>query len=246
MTRRKNLQLFALYPIWDEFVKLADGARGRYCDGAMAEDFLGSLLGSPARARILRAFVFNQSEPLTLAQIVKRAGTSAKVVAREIRALEGIGIVRAAKSAPAPKRAWRVSKKKAKNSGAKAELAWSLDSESKHFRALSMFVHEVSPVRYDKITQALKRAGKTSVVIISGSFMGDPSRPADLLVAGDGLNEARIETAVRALEPHYGREIRYASFSVPEFRYRLTIDDRLIRDTLDFPHLVLLDRAKIL
>src|SRR3989344_4479321 len=43
-----------------------------------------------------------------------------------------------------------------------------------------------------------------------------------------------------------GREIRYAVFSTPEFRYRLTIQDRLIRDTLDYPHLVLLDKTRLL
>lgn len=212
----------------------------------MAEDFLGSLLDSPARARILRAFVFNQSEPLTLAQAAKRGGVSSQVAAREIRALEALDIIRKSRSAPAPKAAWRLSKKKPKQSTVKTEAAWGLDPEFKYSRALSMFIHEVSPVRYDKVTGALRRAGKISVVVVSGSFMGDPSRPADLLVAGDGMNEARVEAAVRALEVHFGREIRYASFSIPEFRYRLTIQDRLIRETLDYPHLVLLDRAKLL
>ena len=76
--------------------------------------------------------------------------------------------------------------------------------------------------------------------------MGDPSRPADLLLAADGYNESRIEQAVRKLEPQIGREIRYAVFSTPEFRYRLTVHDRLIRDTLDFPHLILLDKTRLL
>src|SRR3989344_847814 len=39
---------------------------------------------------------------------------------------------------------------------------------------------------------------------------------------------------------------REAAFSTPEFRCRLTIQDKLIRDTLDFPHLVLWDRARLL
>ena len=76
--------------------------------------------------------------------------------------------------------------------------------------------------------------------------MGDATRPADLIVALDTLNERRLEAAVRGLEPIFGREIRYAAFSTPEFRYRLTVQDRLIRDTLDFPHLVLLDRTRLL
>lgn len=213
----------------------------------MADDFLGSLIGNSARARILRAFVFNETESLALRELAKRSGISPQALSREIRALEKMGVVRKAKSGPAPKTAWKVPKKKVKRSIAqKKEQAWGLDADFKYVRALSMFVHEVSPVRYDKIVAALKRAGKVSAIIISGAFMGDPTRPLDLLLAGDGLNETRVEQALRALEPHYGREIRYAALSTPEFRYRMTVEDRLIRETLDYPHLVLLDRTKLL
>ena len=66
------------------------------------------------------------------------------------------------------------------------------------------------------------------------------------LLAADGLNEGRLERAIRTLEPEFGREIRYAAFSTTEFRYRLTVQDRLIRDTLDYPHLVLLDKTRLL
>ena len=76
--------------------------------------------------------------------------------------------------------------------------------------------------------------------------MGDPTRPADIIIAVDALHESRLEKAIKTLEPQFGREIRYAAFSTPEFRYRLTVQDRLIRDTLDYPHLVLLDKARLL
>ena len=130
--------------------------------------------------------------------------------------------------------------------GKQKVASWILDTDFKHSRALSSFVHEVSPVRHDLVMQALKRGGKLAAVILSGNFMGDPSRPADLLVAVDAVNEGRLDKAIRDLEPTFGREIRYAAFSTPEFRYRLTIQDRLIRDTLDYPHLVLLDRTRML
>ncbi|MDO8576410.1 MAG: hypothetical protein Q7R90_03785, partial [bacterium] len=130
--------------------------------------------------------------------------------------------------------------------GKQKEEAWSVNPSFKHSAALSKFVHEVSPVHYKSILTGLKGSGRFVAVILSGSFVGDSSRPADLLVAADGLNEARLETAVRALERQFGREIRYAAFSGSEFRYRMTIQDRLLRDTLDFPHLVLLDKTRLL
>ena len=206
----------------------------------MAEDFLASFLGSPNRARVLRVFVLNQSQVFSAAQAAKRAGSSSSTVSREIKALEQVGILKKAKFSI------QVGKAKKVVMGKQKEAAWSFNPDFKHASALSKFVHETAPVQYKAIVTALKGSGRVSAVILSGSFMGDPSRPADLLLAVDGLNESRLETAIKRFEPALGREIRYAVFSTPEFRYRLTIQDRLIRDTLDYPHLVLLDKTRLL
>ena len=93
--------------------------------------------------------------------------------------------------------------------------------------------------------RAIKAAGKVSTLVLSGLFVGDHSRPADLLIAGE-MNQRRLERVVRGLEPKFGREIRYALLTTPEFRYRITVQDRLVRDVLDFPHRVLFDRTGIL
>jgi hypothetical protein len=209
----------------------------------MADDFLATFMGDPARAKILRVFFFDPSGVFTAPLAAKRSGLPVRVAAKEIQALEQWGILKAGKYSIV------VSDQtggKRTVDGKHKEPAWTIDSGYAHAAAISKFVHEVSPVRHDNILAALKGSGRLAAVILSGSFMGDPSRPADLIIAADGPNESRIEQAVRSLEPQFGREIRYAVFSIPEFRYRLTIQDRLIRDTLDYPHLVLLDKEKLL
>jgi hypothetical protein len=209
----------------------------------MADDFLISLIGNAARARVLRVFVFSQNEALLLPLIAKRTGASPRVALKEIKFLEKLGIVKKGKFSIT---LGNGSRKIIVDKGKQKEDAWVLNQEFKHVAALSKFVHEVSPLHYESILEALKHSGKIATIVLSGTFMGDPSRPADLLVAADGLNEQRLEAAVKGLEPRFGREIRYAAFSTPEFRYRLTIQDRLIRDTLDYPHLVLLDKTRLL
>ncbi|MBI5644774.1 hypothetical protein HY970_01620 [Candidatus Kaiserbacteria bacterium] len=207
----------------------------------MKGDFLGEILGNKARAQVLRVFVLNPNEVITLVNAARRSGVSLPVTKKEIRGLEKIGILKRSRSItitlPKSKRVVR---------GQNKIPAWAVNADFRHLRAVTAFVHEVSPVRYDNIVGALKKSGKVSAIILSGTFMGDDSRPADLVVASDTLNERRLEAAIKRLEPAFGREIRYAAFSTPEFRYRLTIQDRLIRDTLDFPHLVLLDRTRLL
>ncbi len=206
------------------------------------DDFLAQLIGSPARAQLLRVFMFNQNDSFTLAMLAKRSALSSIAIAREIKVLEKLGVVKKG-------RLMHIELNNGSRRTVKAHQrmeTWVVNTEFKHIRAVSNLVHEVSPVKYDSIVGALKKSGKVATVILSGTFMGDATRPADLIVALDTLNERRLEAAVRGLEPIFGREIRYAAFSTPEFRYRLTVQDRLIRDTLDFPHLVLLDRTRLL
>ncbi len=207
----------------------------------MKGDFLEQFLGSIPRARLIRAFIFSPAESFTLASIAKRAGLSTTVAGKEIKILHGMGVIKEGKVAI---QIANGSKKIVK--GKQKESTWSLNQDFKHARALSSFVHEVSPVQYKAMLEALRRAGRLSVVILSGVFMGDHTRPADLIVVSNNLNEGRLEQVIRSLEPKFGREIRYATFSVPEFEYRLTIQDRLIRETIEYPHFVLLDKRNLL
>ncbi len=208
----------------------------------MKDDFLGTFIGSQPRSKIMRVFIFNQSESFTTALAAKRAGVTSVTAEKEIRALERMGILKRGKLPTI--RLANGSKREVQGKG--KLKTWTINQEFKHLRAISGFVHEVSPVRFDTIVGALRKSGRVSAVILSGAFMGDESRPADLVVALDSVNERRLESTIKKLEPTFGREIRYAAFSTPEFRYRLTIQDKLIRDTLDFPHVVLLDKTRML
>ena len=198
-------------------------------------------MGNAARAKILRVFFFDQPGVFTVALAAKRSGVPVRVAVREIKLLQKWGILKQGKFTITVG-----NKTKRAIVGKQKREAWTVNPTFKYSAALSKFVHEVSPVQYNIVLAALKRTGRLSTVVLSGSFVGDPSRPADLVVAADGLNENRLEQAMRSLEREFGSEIRYAAFSTPEFRYRMTIQDRLLRDTLDYPHLVLLDKTRLL
>jgi hypothetical protein len=209
----------------------------------MASDFLAQFLGNQNRARVVRVFVFAPTEVFTVSLAAKRAGISIASATKEIKVFEKMGVLNKGKTiVETVKRA----KTKKKTSGSQKMQTWQFNENFKHARALSSFVHEVTPMQYKSIIDTLKRSGRLAAVILSGSFLGDPTRPADIIIVAEPLYEKRLEQAIKVLEPLFGREIRYAAFSTPEFRYRLTIQDRLIRDTMDYPHLVLLDKARLL
>ena len=226
--------------MWAVFLMRTCGSWPSDYTFAMTEDFLGMFLGNSNRAKVARVFVFNQMEVFTASQAAKRSGVNPTLVSKEIKVLEHLHVLKRAKLSI------QVGKGKRIVPGKQKEPAWIFDEESKNAIAVSRFVHEVSPVQYKKVMLALKSSGRLSTVVLSGNFMGDSSRPVDLVLAVDGVNESKLDAAIKRLEPEIGREIRYAVFSTPEFEYRLNIKDRLIRDTLDFPHMVLLDRARLL
>lgn len=207
----------------------------------MADDFFAKLLNSTPRARVLRVFVFHQNNPLTLAQVARRSGVSPRQVKKEVNFFVRLRMLKKGKISILVKggRA-RVRAKR------QVQDAWEFNPQFKYASALSNFIHQISPIKHSTILETLRRSGRLSAVVLSGSFVGDPSRPTDLVIAGDPVSEKKLEQAVRKLEPIYGREIRYAVFTTPEFRYRLTVQDKLIRDTLDYPHLILLDKTRLL
>jgi hypothetical protein len=63
-----------------------------------------------------------------------------------------------------------------------------------------------------------------------------------LLVVGDKLDEKQLNKAVHEIESELGRELRFAHFSTEDFRYRVGVYDRLIRDIFDYPHRTIFDK----
>ncbi|MDR3570837.1 MAG: hypothetical protein P4L81_01395 [Candidatus Pacebacteria bacterium] len=209
----------------------------------MKDDFLTLFMGgNVARTRLLRVFTFDAERSFPLKDAAKRAGISAQAASKEVKILEKWGVLKKGKTASIV-----LSNGTARKATAQAkEETWSFDPDFAYARALSSFVREISPMRYENVVSTLRACGKVSAIVLSGSFTGDETRPVDILIAGEDMSAEKLARAIKALEPIFGRELRYAVFTTPEFRYRLTIQDRLVRDTFDFPHLVLLDRSKIL
>lgn len=185
-------------------------------------DKLSKLFGSPARLKMLRLFVFNKESSLMLAEVAQRTKLSKEVARREVAELIAAGLL--------------------KKKGERTAARYQVDSKFEHLAALNDFILETTSVRPQKILATLKRAGSLRLVALSGHFTGIVEPQIDLLVVGENLDERALSHAVHALEAELGREIRYASFATADFRYRLGVYDRLLRDVFDYPHRLLIDK----
>lgn len=204
-------------------------------------DFLAGLVGSAARAKILRLFVFNRGEEFTVDDVAKRTQVTKPNVRKELRTLEKTGLLKKKVCFVA------VEKKQGQKTVVtkKRTPGWVVNEQFEFLPPLLIFLRDISPAQYDDISKKLRGVGKIKLIIASGSFMDDSASKVDILVVGDRLDERKLQASLRGIEAELGRELAYAGFTTDEFRYRLNVYDKLIRDVLDYPHQVLVDRLGV-
>jgi hypothetical protein len=183
---------------------------------------LAKLFGSLGRLKIIRLFVFNKNQVFTLAETAQKTKLSNDVARKELSDLILSGLVR--------------------KKGSGIPVHYQTNHNFEHLDALDLFIRDTTSVRPQSMITSLRKAGALRLVALSGFFIGVLESQIDLLVVGDNLDERVLATAVRSLEAELGREIRYASFAVSDFRYRLGVYDRLLRDVFDYPHRLLIDK----
>src|SRR3989344_5522389 len=88
----------------------------------------------------------------------------------------------------------------------------------------------------------IKRRTKGFMLDISYSYL---SAIENFLIVGDHLKQAKLLSIMSSIEALLGKELRYAAFETVDFRYRLSIYDKLIKDILDYQHKKILNKLGI-
>jgi hypothetical protein len=185
-------------------------------------DPLARLFSSSARLKLLRLFLFNDDSGFVLADIAFRSGVPTDSVRKEIKTLLLAGII--------------------KKRTAKEGVLYSANKKFTYYLQLQTFLRTTTSVSDQDIITSLKKAGNIRMVALSGLFTGAIETKVDLLVVGDKLDDKHLDKAVRLFEAELGRELRFAAFSTEDFKYRLGVYDRLLRDIFDYPHRTIVDR----
>jgi hypothetical protein len=183
---------------------------------------LGKLFGSSARVKLLRLFLFNEDTAFTASEASARARTGKDATRKEIALLAATGIL----------------KKKAGKGAARYQANRSYE----HYEQLLIFLRSTTSVKDGRIINTFKKTGALRAVVLTGIFTGVIEPKVDVLVVGDKLNERSVKEAIHSIEAELGRELRYASFATPDFRYRVGVYDRLVRDVMDYPHRTIFDK----
>jgi len=182
---------------------------------------LDKLLGGPARVKILRLFILNPDSNFESKIIAQKTKVKGHSLRRELGALRSVRFIK------------------------KAGKGYRLSRSFEFLIPLRNLLLSTEPFKGNEIVSRFKNGGKIKLVVASGVFTQSPDGRVDLLLVGDRLKRNKIENALKNMESEVGKELSYAIFETPEFKYRMEVYDKFVRDVFDYPHRVLLDKIGV-
>ena len=107
---------------------------------------------------------------------------------------------------------------------------------------LQNFLINIEPLNPKEIIKKISRLGSIKLILVSGVFIQEQESRVDMLIVGDNVKRATLDNTIKTLEAEIGKELKFAYFTTEDFKYRLSMFDKLTRDILDYPHKKVLNR----
>ena len=191
--------------------------------------------------KLLRLFIFNPEEVFTNKEASARAKITMDTLRLELSIMKQMGFIKK-KTATRQVTKGKGKKKTVKN---KRVLGWVLNEKFPYIESLQNFLTSATPVKDKDIPKRLSGAGTLKLIIVSGMFIQNWDSRLDILIVGNNIKKTQLEVAIKSIESELGKELRYAVFGTQEFKYRMGVYDRLIRDVFDYPHKIILDKIGV-
>ena len=212
-------------------------------------DLLEKLFESVPKVRILRVCMRNPDTSFTIEDLASRSQLKRGVVKRElaklikIRAIE-TGIMKISKEIKQKIGRGKKAKVKITMKSKKARVYFA----NKHFTLfteLQNLVTKSSVASKKEITNKIRTLGNVKLALVSGVFTNNENARTDLLIVGDRIKPGKINSFLSKIESDIGKSIHYTLMDTSEFKYRMDMYDRFLRDILEFPHEKLINKVNI-
>lgn len=189
---------------------------------------LAKLFGNESKVKIMRLFLFNEDTVFDTGEISERVKADISKVRKEVNLLEKIGLI----------------KKRSHKSSRKAGFV--LNKQFDYLVPLQNFLINVEPFSDREIINRVSRVGSIKLIVVAGVFIQEPESRVDILIVGDHIKNSTLDNMIKNLEAEIGKELRYVYFTTEDFKYRLSMCDKLMRDILDYPHRKVLNKLGII
>ena len=184
------------------------------------------LFNSKAMPKILNLFFQNEERGFRVKEVAKRCQIHSKTVKKELEKLRKISLLQ---------------RKSQKN-----KYFYLLNPKFPFFSELRAMIVHGSPLSLKELSYILKKIKGIKLAVISGIFLkGRRTSSVDLLIVGDKIQKAALSRAIRRIESQMGKEINWCLMTSEEFKYRIEMNDKFLRDIFDFAHRKIIDKLNI-
>jgi hypothetical protein len=213
------------------------------------DTILQTLFESSAKIRLLRLFMQNPERQFTLPEIEQLAQLRRSSFSRDLHKLMKAGLVKEKSGIVREEKkelpAVSSKKQKTKHPKAKKVMFYFVNPEFPVFSELHNLIIKSSTASRKKLLSNIKRLGKIRLAILTGIFLNNENSRLDLMIVGDDIKKRSLEKFLAVTESEIGKTLRYSVMDTDEFRYRMNMYDRFLRDVLEHQHEKLINRLSI-
>ena len=203
-------------------------------------ELLSRLLGGAERVKIMRFFLHHDEQLFSPAEVGEKTKCKSALIRKELNALSAIGFIEKKRA----KMVITVGSGKKVSSKVKEVNGYKLNTSFAHNQALKDLLFDFKLLDKRELAARFKVIGRIILFLVAGVFVGETKSRVDILIVGESIKKPKAEKVLEALSAEIGREVVYSIMDVEEYAYRLKMYDKFIRDILDMPNEVVIDKIK--
>ncbi len=208
----------------------------RPSDTQLLEQFFGGIV----KFKLWKVFSLNTTREFTLKDLSRLTKTRPDTLIVNLKEMMKQGIVEAARKSIINDRQEK-----------EQTFVYSVVKDFPLLPEITQLILTGIPRASEKVLNELGALPRLKTVLLSGFFTSKlglstqgfsaTQSPIDMLLIFEKI-PANVAESVAELEHKLGRDLRYAALDQDDFKYRHSIGDKLIRDVLDFDHVVAMDK----
>jgi DNA-binding MarR family transcriptional regulator len=185
---------------------------------------LSSLFGSPARVKILSAFLTKPDEKYYLRQLARDLELQVNSVRREIINLEEIGLIIPITG----------------ETKAKEKKYYTINKGFLLFPEMKALFIKSQVLSTKEFAENVQKLYTPKLLILAGFFVEDVNSKTDILIVGK-INKEKFIKTVRDLEVMIGREVNYTIMEEKEYLYRREVLDIFLNKIMEGQKIIVSD-----
>lgn len=197
------------------------------------------LFGSKTRVKLLKLFYGNPNRSFYVREITRKIDEQINSVRRELANLQNVGIIT---SDTSNNKVYYEVNQKFDNYAPLLEI---FGGGKRVRKPVKSAPEDTATAAQPDEPQDLKALGNVEVACLLGQFTRDETSGIDVLIVGN-VNQNALQRYIADLEQQEGKDLRYTTFSLDEFRYRLQIKDRFLSNVMLSKKQVLVDKSGLM